>query len=174
MDPGAYPHPLFRTTWVQVPMVSGYVGSRLRVADFAFATSVSGSQGTNIPDNTVRLMVENAANPNAPAIGVQQGTNIYYLIQQTTDDGPSGTRSPITGQRGIVPTGRDFCEFTVNAPFIEIKCVGGAGNIRAQLTSKLQWEEMAYDKNDTFFAPQLYNKKFISGGVVAPAPFPTS
>jgi hypothetical protein len=174
MDPGAYPNPLVRQTWVQVPMVSGYVGSRLRVADFAFGTSFSGSQGTNIPDNTVRLMVENTANPNAPSVGVQQGTNVYYLVQQTQDDGPSGTRTPLTGQRVAVPLGRDICQFSINAPFVEIKCVGGAGNIRAQLSSLIKFEEMAYDKTDTFFAPQLYNKKFISGGVVAPAPFPTS
>jgi hypothetical protein len=174
MDPGAYVDPLIRTTWVQVPMVSGYVGSRLRVADFAFGTSFSGAQGTNIPDNNVRVQVENAANQNAPAIGIQQGTNIYYKIQTTLDDGPSGTRSFVTGERGVVPLGRDTVEFYVNQPFLEILCTGGGGNIRAQVTGRLKWEEMAMDRTDKFGAPQLFNKKFISGGVVAPPPFPTS
>lgn len=176
MDPGAYVDPLIRTTWVHVPMVSGYVGSRLRIADYSFGTSVSGANGTNVPDNTVRLQVENSGrgstvSPSGVVIG--GGTNIYYRIQQTLDDGPSGTRQSISGERGVVPGGRDVVQVSVNAPFLEIKCTGGGGNIRAQVFSRLKWEEMAMDRTDTFGAPQLWQKKFVTMGVVAPAPFST-
>lgn len=174
MIPGAYPNPLVRTTWVQVPMVSGYVGSRLRIADYAFGTSVSGAQGTNVPDNRFRMVVENANNPNAP-IASQQGTNIYFRVQQTLDDGPSGTRTPISPEYGVVPGGRvAVADIFINAPFVEIKCTGGGGNIRAQIATLLTWEEMAMDRTDTFGAPQLWNKKFVTMGVIAPSPFPTS
>ncbi len=173
MDPGAYPEPLLRTTWVQAPMVSGYVGSRLRNADFAFGTNVTTVAPTTNNDNKVMMTIENSAYP--PTTGQTfKGTNIYFQVQQTLDDGPSGVRTGISNEYGIVPGGRQTIEFWVNQPFIEIKCTGGGGNIRAQIDSRLKWEEMAYDKSDTFFAPQLYNQKFITLGVVAPSPFPSS
>jgi len=173
MDPGAYPEPLLRTTFVQAPMVSGYVGSRLRIADYAFGTNLTVAAATTNPDNQVHLMIENVAFP--PATGLTfNGTTIFFKIQQSLDDGSSGTRTPISAEYSIVPGGRRTIDFFVNAPFVEIKCTGGGGNIRAQLAARLKFEEMAYDKSDPFFAPQLWNQKFISGGVVAPPPFPTS
>lgn len=172
MDPGAYPEPLIRTTFVQVPMVSGYVGSRLRIADYAFGTN----KGTLTPqtndDNKVHLTIENGVTVYSNTTLPFKGTNIYFRVQQTSDDGPSGTRSQLTPEYGIVPGGRKTIDFWVNKPIIEIKCTGGGGNIRAQLDSRLKWEEMAYSKTDTFFAPQLWNKKFVNPGVVAPSPFP--
>lgn len=171
MEPGAYADPMLRTTWVQVPMVSGYVGSRLRIADYAFGTSVSGASGTNVDDNKVNIQLENIANPNA--VSGQTGTNIFLRFQQSNDDGPTFARTSITGEIGLVPGGKVTTAFNINAPFLEIKCTGGRGNLRAMISSRLKWEEMAYSKTDASFAPQLFNKKFVTAGVVAPAPFPT-
>ena len=154
-------------------MVSGYVGSRLRIADFAFGTNVTTVAPTTNNDNRVMMTIENIAFP-APAGLTFSGTNIYFVVNQTLDDGPSGVRTGISNEFGIVPGGKQTIQFWVNQPFVEIKCTGGHGNIRAQIDSRLKWEEMAYDKSDTFFAPQLYNKKFITYGVVAPSPFPAS
>lgn len=173
MDPGAYPEPLIRTTMVNAPMVSGYVGSRLRIADYAFGTNTTTIAPTTNNDNLVKMTIENSAYPPTTNLPFS-GTNIYFKVNQTLDDGPSGIRTAITGEFGIVPGGRQTVNFWVNQPFIEITCTGGKGNIRAQLDSRLKWEEMAYDKSDIFFAPQLWNQKFITLGVVAPAPFPTS
>ena len=174
MDPGAYVEPLERTTWVQVPMVSGYVGSRLRIADYAFGTNVVTTAGTTVDDNRVRIIFENMANVPSNSTLPFKGTTIYLRINQATDDGPSGVRTSITSEYGVVPGGHLRVAFWVNQPLLEIKCTGGQGNIRAQITSLLKWEEMAYDKSDKFFAPQLWNQKFITAGVVAPSPFPTS
>jgi hypothetical protein len=154
-------------------MVSGYVGSRLRIADFAFGTNLTEIAPTTNNDNKVHLTIENVAFP-APVGLTFTGTNVYFQIQQTSDDGPSGTRSSISAEYGIVPSGRQTIDFWVNKPFIEIKCTGGGGNIRAQLDSRLKWEEMAYSKTDPFFAPQLWNQKIGNYGVVAPSPFPQS
>lgn len=170
MDPGAYPEPLLRTTLVQAPMVSGYVGSRLRIADYAFGTNLTTLAPTTNDDNKVHLMIENIVNP--PATGLAfTGTTIFFKVNQTPDDGPSGTRTPITAEYAIAPGGRRTIDFYVNAPFIEIKCTGGGGNMKAQLAARLKFEEMAYDKVDPFFAPQLWNQKFITAGVIAPSPF---
>jgi hypothetical protein len=159
MEPGAYVEPLVRTTWVQVPMVSGYVGSRLRVADYSFGTNFTGA---SLEDNKVHLTIEN----------VSDGTFVYFQVQQTNDDGPSGTRATITPQYAICPNGKRVVDFFPNAQFIEIKCVGGAGEIRAQVDSRLKWEQMAMDRRDPFGCPQLWDKKFTPGpGVVAPVPF---
>ena len=154
-------------------MVSGYVGSRLRIADFAFGTNVGTIAPQTNDDNKVHLTIENTAFP--PTTGLTfTGTTIFFQVNQTLDDGPSGTRSSLTSQYSVVPGGRRTIDFWVNQPFIEIMCIAGGGNIRAQIDSRLKWEEMAYAKNDTFFAPQLYNKKFVTAGVVAPSPFPSS
>jgi hypothetical protein len=173
MDPGAYPEPLLRETNVMAPMVSGYVGSRLRIADYAFGTNVVQLAPTTNEDNKVRLMIENVAFPAPPTLTFT-GTTIFFKVNQTSDDGPSGTRTPLTPEYAIVPGGRRTIDFFVNKPFIEIACTGGGGNVRAQLASRLKWEEMAYSKTDPFFAPQLWNQKFITAGVVAPSPFPQS
>jgi hypothetical protein len=154
-------------------MVSGYVGSRLRIADYAFGTNVGTLAPQTNDDNKVHLTIENVAYPTTNGLTFT-GTNIYFIVNETLDDGPSGTRTSLTSEYGIVPGGRRTIDFWVNQPVIEIKCTGGKGNIRAQLDSRLKWEEMAYDKSDTFFAPQLWNQKFITLGVVAPSPFPSS
>ena len=170
MDPGAYVEPLVRTTWVQVPMVSGYVGSRIRVADALFGTNFT-QYGTNTGaftiDNGVRLLIENIA----PSSG---GTNIYFQVQETYGTQTQFTRSPLTAEYGLVPNGRTVVNFTFGAPILEIKCTGGGGNIRAQIDSQIKWEEMAYDRYDAFFAPTLWNAKHPVIGVPAPSPFPTS
>jgi hypothetical protein len=152
-------------------MVSGYVGSRLRIADYAFGTNVAVIAPTTNTDNEVKMTVENVASVPSNTTLPFKGTNIYFLVNQTLDNGPSGTRTALTPQYGLVPGGRTTFTFFVNQPFIEINCVGGQGNIRAQIDSRLKWEEMAYDKVDTFFAPQLWNKKYVTLGVVAPSPF---
>jgi hypothetical protein len=154
-------------------MVSGYVGSRLRIADYAFGTNVTTLAPTTNNTNKCHLTIENVAQTSSTGLPFT-GTNIYFQVNQTLDNGPSGVRTPITPQYGIVPGGRQVIDFWVNQPMIEIKCVGGAGNIRAQLDSILKWEEMAYSKTDPFFAPQLWNQKLVTLGVVAPLPFPTS
>jgi hypothetical protein len=164
MDPGAYPEPLLRTTLVHATMVSGYVGSRLRISDYAFGTNFT---NTNLPDKEVHMLVQNVSVSTT-------GTTVYFQVNQTLDDGPSGVRSSITSQYGVVPGGMKVVDFYVNAPFIEIACVSGGGNIRAQLTSRLKWEEMAFDKTDPYGAPQLWNQLLSTVGVVAPQPFPTS
>ena len=163
MEPGAYVEPLMRTTWVQVPMVSGYVGSRLRVADYSFGTT-TGTNGSTYEDNKVRLMIHNSSS----------GTNIYFRVNQTTDSSSSGTRTAITPDYLLNPYGYRTVDFTVTQPIIEIKCTGGQGMIRAQVESRLKWEQMSMGRTDTFGAPQLWNHKWTGPGAISPATFPIS
>src|SRR5882672_11489924 len=118
MDPGAYPEPVIRTTWVEVPMVSGFVGSRLRIADYAFGTNTATLAPQTNDDNKVHLTIENVAFP-APTGLTFTGTTIFFQVNQTSDDGPSGTRSSLTAQFSITPGGRRTIDFWVNKPFIE-------------------------------------------------------
>ena len=167
MDPGAYPEPLARTTWVQVPMVSGYVGSRLRVADYAYGTT-TGAPATFPPDNRVRLLIQNT-------VSGSSGTNVYFQVFQTFGTQLQYPRASITAEYGIVPHGRQIVDFTFEAPILEIKCTGGGGNIRAQISSHIKWEEMAFDKYDAFYPQSLWApaKHPIMGGP-PPSPFPVS
>jgi hypothetical protein len=141
-------------------MVSGYVASRLRIADYSFGTNYT---GLNLEDNQVHFTVENAST----------GTTVFLQVQSTYDPSATATRTALTAEYGVTPQGKRVFDFCVNAPIIEIRCTGGGGSIRAQISSRLKWEHMAMDRRDTMAAPTLYNTKYAGPGVVAPAPFPT-
>jgi hypothetical protein len=142
-------------------MVSGYVGSRLRVADFSYGTN---SEGRTYDANKVQLTIQH--------VSASSGTNIYFQVNQSQDDSPTGTRSALTPNYLLNVMGNRVVDFTVSQPIIEIKCTGGQGNIRAQVVSRLKWEQMAMDRTDPFGAPQVWNKKWTGPGAVAPATFP--
>lgn len=142
MDPGAYPEPLLRTTFVNAPMVSGYTTSRLRVADFAFVGTA-----TNFADNACHAIFENTST----------GTLFYVQVNETTDDSPSGVRTQLIAPVVVIPGGRRTVDFYPNQAFIEFKCTSGQGYLRLQIASRLKWEEMAFDKLDTLYAQQLVN-----------------
>ena len=130
-----------RTTWVQVPMVSGYTTSRLGVLSGRQEPLVSG-----MPDNTVHALFENASS-----------TSFTLQMRQTDDRSVSGTRINVGDALTIVPGGRTTATLTPWQTYLETQCTGGSGNLRAQLTSQIKWEQLAFDKTDSFYPPQLWN-----------------
>jgi hypothetical protein len=135
---GVYPHPLSRTTNFQIPMVSGYTTGRL------FA-QVVGLSGYGLQDT--RVVVEN---PSATS---------YTLQMMETDDRVSGPRFNIGPAISLVPRGQKTLVISPIRDFLEFKTTTGAGLLRAQLTSQLQWRQMAFDKTETIY-PSVLQKKF--------------
>lgn len=140
--PGEYPQPLSRTTWVQVPMVSGYTTSRLSVTSGRNESLVSG-----MPDNTVHAVFENTSTT----------TSFTLQMRQADDRSASGTRTNVGSALTIVPGGRTTATLTPWQQYLEAQCTDGSGNLRAQLTSQVKWEQLAFDKSDPFYPPQLWN-----------------
>lgn len=155
MNPGEYPQPLVRKTLVNVPVVSGYVTSRLRAAD-AIAPVISGE------DTTVMVVFENVGN-----------TNCSVLLRQTNDRSISGTRIDVISGISLVPGGRRTV--TSQAPFqqfLELYCYdGGPSQVRMQIESQRQWEQMGFDKSadSTFYPTSLWQAKAYPPSTALPS-----
>lgn len=164
--PGEYPSPLGRVTNVEVPMVSGYVTSRVRVADWTFSLWTNGTDG--LADNLVQGIFENTS------FGAS-GTNFTLAIYEAPDDGPAwGTRSCLVSGFQIVPGGHVTKNFAPGQPYLEFYGVNGSGNLRVQMLSKLKYEELGFDKSDPFYPPQLWQGYLSSTGTnYSVNPYPT-
>lgn len=144
MNPGQYPQPLPRNTLVNVPVVSGYVTSRLRAND-DIPPVISGE------DTRINVVIENVGN-----------TYVEVKLQQTNDRSISGTRIDVISGLQLRPGGRRHVSST--APFqqyLELYCYGGSGavgQVRMQINSLRQWDECGFDKvaDATFYPPQLW------------------
>ncbi len=144
MNPGEYIQPLTRKTIVNVPMVSGYTTSRLRITDSPFTAA-----GTDtINEFSVQGLFENV------------GTgNFTVSVMQSPDDGINqATRTTLVSGFQIVPGGHKFVDFNPTQVFIEMKCTAGNGVLRTQLDSRLRFEQMAFDKLDTAYPANLWQK----------------
>lgn len=145
MNPGEYLQPFPRKTVVNVPVVSGYVTSRL-MADDSIAPVISGG------DTTVMVTFENLGNT---AVGVK--------LRQTNDRSISGTRIDVISGITLVAGGRKTS--TSTSPFqtyLELYCYeGGPSNIRMQIESQRQWNELGFDKvaDSTFYPPTLWQAR---------------
>jgi len=143
--PGEYPTPLIRTTNVQCPVVAGYVTARLQVQG---APLISASGWT---DNLTTVNLHNT------------GANAASIFLQGTDDYVSGPRENlITVHAGTVAIARDgHTSLTVypRHTFLEVKGFSGTTTLRMQLSSRLRWDQLGFDKTDAFYPPFLWNNK---------------
>lgn len=141
IHPGEYAQPLVRTTNVQAPVVGGYVTSRLQV----IGEPVSGTSG--YVDNTTMVVMENTGQQ---AVTVRlQGCNDYV----------SGPREWVGASQTVVPLGRTSYSVTPRHTYLEVKGISGTSAIRMQLSSRLKWDQLGFDKADPFYPPFLVNAK---------------
>ena len=139
--PGEYVEGLLRTTNVMAPVVGGYVTSRLRVqgeptvstSGWVDATTAVVIQNTGIQSVTVRL----------------QGCADYL----------SGPREWVGASQTVVPSGRTTYSVTPRHTYLEVKCLSGTSAIKMQLSSRLKWEQLGFDKSDPYYPPFLFNAR---------------
>jgi hypothetical protein len=143
MLPGEYLYPIARTTTVHAPMVSGYVTARLLVRGAPMPPVVP------LEEHATQFILENT------------GTSSFSLqMLQALDRSPSSGRTVLGPVVSLVPGGGHR---TINANpsgyYIEFKATAvGAGNaafLKAQVTSKLKWDILAFDKDEQ---PPEFNK----------------
>ena len=137
MSAGEYPQPLLRNQFIQAPMVSGYTTVRLSTTPALVNTSGL--------DNTILVLLENVGN-----------TSFAVKINQTVDPSVSGLRTTVVNPVSLVPGGRSTVTFYPSAQFLEFATTSGGGKLRAQLTSRQAWSEMAFSKTDPFYPAILW------------------
>jgi hypothetical protein len=115
-------------------MVQGFTTGRL----FGKVYQVSGYN----PQTTTALL-ENVG-PNAFTVQLV-GTNDYI----------SGPRFNIGGAIPLVVHGQKFSTFIPYWNYLEFKSVLGTSNLRAQITSEIEWQEMAFSKTETIYPSTL-------------------
>lgn len=157
MYPGEYTQPLVRKTFVQVPVVSGYVAARLQAQDWVQPT-ISGI-------------------PTAMAVTYENVGNTWFSVRlQSTDDRSiSGVRTPIAGSAGtptmLCPGGMAIETGATKQRYLEVFCTGTTtGQLRMQIESFRQWTKLGFDKVDdaTFYPTSLWQAKEYPGPVSAP------
>ena len=155
MYPGEYSQPLVRKTFVQVPVVSGYVAARLQAQDWIQPT-ISG-----YPPTVAALTYENVGN-----------TWFSVIVQATNDRSVSGVRTKMSESAAMLcPGGMAAASFDTTMRYVEVLCTGTTvGNLRMQIESQRQWVEMGFDKVDdaTFYPTQLWQAKEQPGPVTGP------
>jgi len=155
MYPGEYTQPLVRKTFVQVPVVSGYVAARLQAQDWV-QPAISGT-----PPTALAVTYENVGN-----------TWFSVVLQSTDDRSISGVRTQITGTSlSLCPGGMAIGSGYTKQRYLEVLCTGTTtGNLRMQLESQRQWTKLGFDKVDdaTFYPTSLWQAKEYPGPVSAP------
>lgn len=157
MYPGEYTQPLVRKTFVQVPVVSGYVAARLQAQDWV-QPAIS---GFNAPNSVFGVIYENV------------GNTWFSVVMQTTDDRSiSGVRTQIAATAASVcPGGMINVLGSTKARYLEVLCTGTTtGQLRMQMESQRQWLKLGFDKVDdaTFYPTSLWQAKEYPGPVSAP------
>lgn len=129
--PGEYVSPLPRTTFVQSFVTSGYTTVRLVSQD-----PVSGSSDQNHHQVTAN----------------NDGTTAFTFKLRSTDDiSATGTRTDVSSSIALVPGGETVVNIAPSQRVLEVYCTAGAGNLRMSLVAKRRYQEMAFDRLDTFF-----------------------
>lgn len=141
INPGEYPQPLLRTTTVQTPVVGGYVTARLRV----MGEPVTAQSGW--VDNTTLVLLENT------------GGQAVTLRLQGCNDYTSGPREWVGASQTVVSFGRTTYSVTPRHAYLEVKGLSGTSAVRMQLSSRLGWNQLGFDKTDPFYPPFLFNAR---------------
>jgi hypothetical protein len=150
MYPGEYIDPLPRVSNVQCAMISGYACARVRREDPIFFPA-SGDA------DMAQVYLSNTGK-----------TNFTVQMKQTREEAPpgkdststpTGTRFNVGAAELVVPGGTKTLDVSPWMEFLEFWCTTGDnhGFLRAQITGKVRWEKMAFDKSETIVAPQILN-----------------
>lgn len=148
INPGEYPQPLVRTTNVQCPVVGGYYTARLQVqGDLVHSATADGLNESGYVDNTTMVVVENT------------GQNAFTMQLVGTNDYTSGPRENVGAAKTLVPLGRTTYSVVPRHTYLEVRGLAGTSTLRMQLSSRLKWDELGFDKTDAFYPPFLWNVK---------------
>jgi len=147
--PGEYIDPLPRVTNVQCAMVSGYACARLSREDPIFYA------GSGDADEA-QVYLQNTGSVSF-TVQLKQARD-YAAPGTDSASTPTGTRFDVGNATAIVPGGSTTLQVAPWMEYLELWCTAGSsdkGFLRAQITGKVRWQKMAFDKTETVVAPQV-------------------
>jgi len=154
--PGEYVAGLVRTTNVQCPLVGGYITARLQVQGLPVLSTGTTSSGTGQPGS----LSESGYAPNTTMVVVENsGQNSVTMQLVGTNDYTSGPRENVGAAQALVPYGRTAYSVTPRHTYLEVFTVAGTSALRMQLSSRLKWDMLGFDKTDLVYAPQLWQAR---------------
>ena len=137
--PGEYPQPTPRTTVVQVPVVPDYVTARLR------AIPTLSYYGTTVELYQTQVLLENV------------GASDASVQLQETNDYVSGPRYLLSPAVEVKAKGQKLFDVFPQRNYLELWGTGtNEGQIKAQLTSRIKWGILGFDKTDTTYPEKLW------------------
>ena len=146
--PGEYPDSLVRTTNVRCPVVGGYITARLQAqGDLVHSATSDGLSESGYNPNTTMVVIENA------------GQNAFTMQLLGTNDYTSGPRENIGAAVTLVPSGKKTYSVVPRHTYLEVQTTAGTSALQMQLSSRLRWDELGFDKTDPFYPPFLWNAK---------------
>jgi hypothetical protein len=144
MNPGEYPQPLVRKTFLQIPVVSGYVTGRLQAQD-QYPPAVS---GITTPVSML-VTLENVGE-----------TGFTVQLREMADRSVSGIRYSLGSAVTLAAGGQSTINVGGKQPYLEVYCTGTTtGELRMQIDSQRRWTPMGFDRSDPFYPPQLWQGK---------------
>lgn len=149
--PGEYPQALVRNTNVFCPVVSGYATARLRREDPLFGSgNVAASEDNAQTQVTLR-------NLGSRSVTVQLKQSDVTDAPGTDSSGsPSGTRLNVGSAVTLVAGGQDTLNVVAYKKFLEVYGTsGGPSDVHVQVSGKIRWEQMAFDKADPLYPAVL-------------------
>ena len=140
---GQYPSPLVRPTFVTAPVVAGYTTVRLW-ANLQFSGT---GTSPSLNDNLVMATVENVGDAD--------------MTMQFRQVGDYSSGLPFRSNLGTAIAlkaggGRKQVTFTPTQQYLEVWGVSGGSQLRMQLQSQLQFNELGFARGDTTYPPQLW------------------
>jgi hypothetical protein len=132
-------------------MVSGYACARLRREDPIFFAG-SGD------DDEAQVYLQNTGDANF-TVQLKQTRQTAAPGTDSTST-PTGTRFNVGTAQTLVPGGRSTIQVAPWMEYLELWCTAGTsgkGFVRAQITGRVRWQKMAFDKTETVVAPQILN-----------------
>lgn len=149
--PSEYIQPLVRTTNVLCPVVNGHATARLRRADPLFG---SGNVGVNEDAANAQITLHNVGTTNFTVQLKQSTVTEAPGIDSTSV--PTGTRINVGSAVALVPGGTKTLNAIPYQGYLEVYgTANGPGSLRMQISSRVQWQAMSFDKSDTLYPAEL-------------------
>ncbi len=139
-------NPQTRPSFHQIPVITtaGSITGKFRANGV-----VSGAPGSRMEHATLVTVLH------------QSGSFCNIQLRQSASN-ITGTGTNLGGQLAVVPGGAVTATVYPNLPFVEVVSVSGAGVVRMQLDSRIEWERMSFSKTDAGVPAALWKAQNVT------------
>lgn len=139
---GAYTQPLVRKSFVDAPVVSLSNGTATTTARLRATAITSGA--ANRTENAVLVTAHNYS-----------GTILTFRLEETSSEVYTASRTQLGSTFILQPGGETSQTIYPSLPYLELKGIAGNGDVRIQLDSRIEWQRLAFAKDDYTYPTAL-------------------